>query len=57
MTENIQFTPPKAEGKEGEALAQHVDMMHQLIFQRFENHFVSIQNLQTQINELKAAQK
>lgn len=56
-TQHIQFTPPKAEGKTDEALARHIDTMHQLIFNRFQNHFEAIKSLQDQVDALKAAQK
>jgi hypothetical protein len=55
--QNIQFTPPKAEGKTGDDLTRHVDQMHQLIFNKLQNHFEAISALNTRIAALEAEQK
>ena len=52
-----QFTPPKATGKTGEELSQHIDTMHELLFNRLQNHFTAIQNQAAQITALQAQVK
>jgi LytS/YehU family sensor histidine kinase len=54
---DIAFTPPKAVGKTHEELTQHIDTMHQLIFNKFQNHFEAIKNQQAQIEALQAEVK
>lgn len=54
---NIQFTPPKAESKVDPELANHVNTMHQLLFDRLTNHFNAINTLQGQVTALQAQVK
>jgi hypothetical protein len=56
-TQNIPFTPPKARDMNEEELRQHIDRMHQLIFQKFENHQAAFEVQTGQISTLQAQVK
>ena len=45
-TKQIQYTPPVIESKADPALAQQLQTLHQLIFDRLGNHFTAIGNRQ-----------
>lgn len=49
-----QFTPPIVESKHDPEFAQHLHTIHQLVFDKLQNHYTAIGNLQTQISALQA---
>jgi hypothetical protein len=52
-TKQIQYTPPVIESKADPALAQQLQTLHQLIFDRLGNHYAAIGNQQSQITDLQ----
>ena len=55
-TKQIVFTPSPVTSKADPELAAQLHQIHQMIFNRFQNHKNAVANLQAQIDALKAAQ-
>lgn len=53
---NMPFTPPKIESEKDPEFAERLHGIHQLVFERFQNHYDAIQTLTDRIAVLEKAQ-